>query len=108
MHIIARPLINAATQRHPRARPWLATWWRVASKSRWTRLADVRLAYHDADEVGQCLVFNVCKNDFRLICRVTYANRWTDGTLLVKHFLTHSAYDKNKWCKDCTPPEDKA
>ena len=46
--------------------------------------------------------------DFRLICRVRYANRWTDGTLLVKHFLTHSEYDKNKWCKDCTLPEDNA
>lgn len=33
----------------------------------------------------------------------TYANRWTDGTLLVKHFLTHAEYDKNKWCKDCAP-----
>ncbi len=108
MHIIARPSINAAAQRHPGARPWLATWWSVASNSRWTRLADVRLAYHDADEVGQCLVFNVCKNNFRLVCRVTYANRWTDGTLLVKHFLTHSEYDKNKWCKNCTPLEDKA
>jgi len=105
MHVIARPSITAAGKRHPAARSWLASWWRVASKSRWTRLSDVRLAYRDADEVGQCLVFNACGNDFRLICRVTYANRWTDGTLLVKHFLTHSEYDKNKWCKDCIPPE---
>ena len=82
--------------------------WRVAGKSRWTRLSDVRLSYRDADEVGQCLVFNACPNDFRLVCRVTYANRWTDGTLLVKHFLTHSEYDKHKWCKDCIPPEGDA
>jgi hypothetical protein len=36
---------------------------------------------------------------------MTYANPWTDGTLLVKHFLTHGDYDKKKWCKDCIPPE---
>ena len=108
MHIIACTSLAAAGERYPTTRPWLATWWRVASKSRWTRLSDVRLAYRDADEVGQCLVFNACGNSFRLVCRVTYANRWTDGTLLVKHFLTHSEYDKNKWCKDCIPPEDNA
>ena len=34
-----------------------------------------------------------------------YANRWTDGTLLVKHFLTHGDYDKEKWCKDCVLPK---
>jgi mRNA-degrading endonuclease HigB of HigAB toxin-antitoxin module len=105
---VARPSLAAAGERYPTTRPWLAIWWRVASKSRWTRLSDVRLAYRDADEVGQCLVFNACENSFRLVCRVTYANRWTDGMLLVKHFLTHSEYDKNKWCKDCIPPEDNA
>lgn len=107
MHIIARPAIASAQQRYPTARSWLDAWWRIASKSRWTSLADVRRVYRDADEVGQCLVFDACGNDFRLICRMTYANRWTDGTLLVKHFLTHNEYDKNRWCKDCVPREGK-
>jgi mRNA-degrading endonuclease HigB of HigAB toxin-antitoxin module len=58
---------------------------------------------------GDCSArVNACGNDYRLICRVTYANRWTDGTLLVKHFLTHAEYDKNKWCKDCIPQENDA
>ena len=101
MHIIARPAITSAKQRHPRASAWLDAWWVAAGKSAWARLADVRILYPDADEVGQCLVFNVCGNDYRLICRMTYANAWTDGTLLIKHFLTHAEYDKKKWCKDC-------
>jgi len=108
MHINSRRSIDAARQRHPTARSWLDTWWRVASKSRWTSLTDVRCSYRDTDEVGQCLVFDVRGNDFRLICRMTYANRWTDGTLLVKHFLTHAEYDKNKWCKDCAPQKGKS
>jgi mRNA interferase HigB len=104
MQIIARPAIIAAKQRHPRAVSWLDDWWATASKASWSRLADVRLLYPEADEVGQCLVFNACGNDYRLICRMTYANDWTEGTLLVKHFLTHADYDKKKWCKDCEPP----
>lgn len=105
MHIIARSAIETAKQRHPRASSWLDVWWVVAGKSTWTHLADVRDDYVRADEVGQCLVFDVCGNDYRLICRFTYANKWTKGTLLVKHFLTHAEYDKNLWCKDCTPPK---
>jgi mRNA interferase HigB len=107
MHIIARPALNAAKQRYPNARSWLDAWWIAASKARWARLAEVRSTYPDADEVGQCLVFNACGNDYRLICRVTYANQWTEGTLLVKHFLTHADYDKNNWRKDCVPRETK-
>ena len=105
MHVIARPAIQKARQRFPRAGSWLDAWWRVANGSAWRNLAEVRRSYRDADEVGQCLVFDACGNDYRLICRVTYANKWNDGTLLVKHFLTHAEYDKNKWCKDCIPPE---
>ena len=30
-----------------------------------------------------------------------------DGTLLVKHFLTHGDYDKKKWCKDCSTEKEK-
>ena len=111
MHIIARPAIEEAKQHYPTAASWLDDWWAIASKAAWTRLKDVRVLYRDADEVGQCLVFNVCGNDFRLICRMSYANQWTDGTLLVKHFLTHAEYDKKKWCSDCVPqlkPKNKA
>lgn len=104
MHIIARPAIEAAKQRYPQAASWLDDWWAAASKAAWSRLAGVRVLYPLTDKVGQCLVFNACGNDYRLICRMTYANRWTDGTLLVKHFLTHGDYDKKNWCKDCIPP----
>lgn len=107
MHVIARPAIEKAKQLYPKASTWLDAWWIVSGKAFWTRLTEVRVLYPDADEVGQCLVFNACGNDYRLICRITYANPWTDGTLLVKHFLTHSEYDKKKWCKDCLPPEKK-
>ena len=105
MHIMARPAIVGAKRRYPKAGSWLDGWWAEASRARWTRLAEVRQAYPDTDEVGQCLVFNACGNDYRLICRMSYANRWTKGTLLVKHFLTHADYDKNQWCKDCVPQE---
>jgi mRNA interferase HigB len=107
MHIIARPAIQDAKERYPNAGAWLDGWWTAAGKATWIRLADVRVCYPAADEVGQCLVFDACGGDYRLICRMTYANQWNHGTLLVKHFLTHGDYDKNKWRKDCIPREKK-
>jgi mRNA interferase HigB len=107
MHIIARPAIDQAKHRYPKAASWLDNWWVTASKAGWSKLTDVRTIYRDADEVGQCLVFNACGNDYRLICRTSYTNTWTEGTLLVKHFLTHTDYDKNKWRKDCIPAGKK-
>jgi mRNA interferase HigB len=103
MHIIARPAIEVAKRKYPKAASWLDLWWVTASRVAWARLAEVRVLYPSADEVGQCLIFDACGNDYRLICRVTYANQWTPGTLLVKHFLTHADYDKKHWCKDCLP-----
>jgi mRNA-degrading endonuclease HigB of HigAB toxin-antitoxin module len=64
-------------------------------------LLDVRRAYPAADQVDCCLVFDARGNRYRLICRVTYANQWQRGTLLVKHFLSHAEYEGNRWRKDC-------
>ncbi len=101
MHIIARPAINQAIRRHPDAANWLNAWWKVAGGQRWRSLLEVRALYPATDQVDCCLVFNVRGNKYRLICRVTYANQWQRGTLLVKHFLTHAEYDRDAWKEDC-------
>jgi mRNA-degrading endonuclease HigB of HigAB toxin-antitoxin module len=36
-----------------------------------------------------------------LIVRITFARAATNGTVYVKHVLTHKDYDKNQWIKDC-------
>jgi len=99
MHIIARPAINEAIKRHPDAANWLNAWWRVAGSQRWENLQAVHEIYPATDQVDCCLVFNARGNRYRLICRVTYANQWQRGTVLVKHFLTHAEYDKQNWKK---------
>jgi mRNA interferase HigB len=101
MHVISRPALIAASRRHPDAAGWLSLWWSLASRARWESLHEVRAQYPAADQVGGCLIFNARGNAYRLICRVTYANQWQQGTLLVKHFLTHAEYNKNEWKKDC-------
>jgi mRNA interferase HigB len=101
MHVLSRPAIHQAIERHADAAGWLEKWWQNASKERWESLREVRALYPATDQVDCCLVFNAMGNRYRLIVRVSYANEWTRGTLLVKYFLTHAEYDKDEWKKDC-------
>lgn len=101
MHVIARPFIKAAIQKHPQGAGWLRAWWNRSSKADWRNLHDVQHDYPRTDQVERCLVFNVCGNDYRLIVKVAYAAKNRRGTLWVKHFLTHAEYDKDAWKKDC-------
>jgi len=97
MHVISRPAITAAMERHPDAAGWLQQWWRTASVARWESLHDVRQTYAAADQVGRCLVFNACGNKYRLIVGVKYADDVQRGTLWVKRFLTHAEYNRGVW-----------
>jgi mRNA interferase HigB len=101
MNVIARPAIEAAISRHADAEGWLETWWTTAKAARWENLDDVRRDYPAADQVYRCLIFNARGNKYRLIVRVVYVNPWQNGTLFIKHFLTHAEYDKNEWTGSC-------
>jgi len=101
VNVISRRAILDAGMRHPDAESALTAWYKAARQARWESLHEVHAALPFTDQVECCLVFNVCGNKYRLICRMSYANPWTNGTLWVKHFLTHAEYDKQKWKKDC-------
>jgi mRNA interferase HigB len=100
MNVISRPAILAAIERHPEAKNWLNAWWRIAKSQDWTSLQDVRNVYPTADQVGGCLVFDAPQAR-RLIVGVIWGDSARNGTLFVKHYLTHAEYDKDKWKKDC-------
>ena len=100
MHIIARPAIEEAKRRYPQCSNWLNNWWRTASQAVWRNLHDVRQDYPAADQVGRCLVFDATGAK-RLICNFHYASGLRQGTLYVRHFLTHADYDRDDWKVCC-------
>jgi mRNA interferase HigB len=99
MQVIARRTIREYSNRHAAGRKWLRNWLKVAEKSSWRSLADVRKVYATADQFARCLIFDK-GNDFRLVVRVTYATDDRKGRLFIKRLLTHSEYDKDEW-KEC-------
>ena len=98
MKIIKRATLAAYWQRNPQAESGLLYWHKLAKKSRWACLQDVRATFPHADAVEvssgrRVVVFNIAGNKYRLITALHY-NRQLAFTLMV---LTHAEYDRGKW-----------
>ena len=98
MRIIKEIFLKAAIIRRPKAAASLSAWRKLVLAARWNSLVDVRRTFPNADAVRvgsghNVYVFNISKNDFRLIAAIHFnAQR-----LFTLRFLTHAEYSKNKW-----------
>lgn len=84
------------------AKPLFA-WAKAVKAAKWAKFPDVRKSLNSADSVGDCVVFNIGGNNFRLIARV----RYPAGKVYVLKVMTHTEYDERKWVKECgchSPP----
>jgi len=97
VRIINEERLNRFVRSHPEAKSALLRWAAIAKVSQWRNLADVRNSFRSADQVCECMVFDILGNNYRLITRVYYA----DQTVTLYHFLTHKEYDRERWKKDC-------
>ena len=75
----------------------LRAWYSVVGKAGWKNWGDVRAVYRSADLVGDCVVFNIAGNKYRLIARIRYRSR----KVYVLKVMTHGEYDKGTWVDEC-------
>lgn len=75
----------------------LSVWHHLAKAAEWANFAALKQTFGSADQVGNCVVFDVGNNRFRLIGRVNYAK----GILYVLRVMDHAEYDKKRWVEDC-------
>ena len=75
----------------------LSTWHKLAKNAEWANFAALKQTFGSADQVGNCSVFDIGNNRFRLIARVNYAR----GILYVLRVMDHKEYDKELWIDDC-------
>jgi mRNA interferase HigB len=81
----------------------LQAWHRFVETASWANWADVKAHYRTADMVGNCTVFNIGGNKFRLITRIMYDSH----RVYVLKVMTHAEYSKDKWKAECgchSPP----
>lgn len=99
MHLISRKKLLEAAREHSKIDAPLDSWYRVAKAAEWKNLQEIRQTYSHADgvPVGERVytVFNIAGNSFRLVTEIYY----DDQTILIRHVLTHSEYEKGAWKK---------
>ena len=63
----------------------------------WHSWAEVKAEIGSASLVGNCVVFNIGGNKYRLITRILYSSQ----KFFVLKCMTHAEYDEDKWKTDC-------
>ncbi len=84
----------------------LSAWYKLAKSAKWSNFAALKRTFGSADKVGDCVVFDVGNNRFRLIARLRFGR----GILYVLRVMDHSEYDKQSWIEECgchKPPPKK-
>jgi mRNA interferase HigB len=73
----------------------------------WRSWADVKVDFATASLVGNCVVYNIGGNKYRLIVRHLYRSQ----KVFVLKVMTHREYDNDKWKTECgcfsSPPAAK-
>ena len=95
MNVISRPGLLNLAKKHPETLRTLSLWYKVARKSEWRGLHEVRRDFSSADQVGDVLIFDVLGGNFRLITRVNYGVQ----RIYIKALLSHGEYDRKEWMK---------
>ena len=90
-------VIAKFTKKHARSRSSLNTWYEVTLKAIWKNYDDVKKTFGSADIYGDCVIFDIGGNNYRLIANVNYESE----QVYVSAVLTHAEYDKGKWKKAC-------
>jgi mRNA interferase HigB len=84
--------------------PLKAWYTHVSNKSvAWQSWGDVKAAFGSASSVGNCIVFNIAGNKYRLVTRILYPSQ----KVFILKIMTHEEYDDDKWKLECgcySPP----
>jgi mRNA interferase HigB len=78
---------------HARAEVPLRGWFTLTSAAECETFNDLRTTFPSADLVGNCTVFNIGGNNFRLIARVFFVSH----KVYVLRVMTHAEYDRENW-----------
>jgi mRNA interferase HigB len=63
----------------------------------WHSWAGLKAEFGTASLIGNCVVFNIGGNKYRLVTRVLYPSQ----KIFILKCMTHAEYDDDKWKADC-------
>ena len=97
MKIISKPILREFWLQNASAEIPLLDWYKQSKKAEWKNLAEIKEIFSHADLVGECIVFNIGGNKYRLITKINFKTK----IIFIRFVLTHKEYDQEKWKKDC-------
>jgi mRNA interferase HigB len=91
MRVIAKKILREYWEKKTDSKEQLKTWYKEASKARWTSPNNIKSEYPKASilKSGR-VVFNICGNKYRLIVQINYLRQW----VFIRFIGTHGEYDK--------------
>jgi len=90
VRVIAKKVLREFWGQKTDSEGQLKTWYKEASKAKWTSPADIKSEYPKASilKSGR-VVFNICGNKYRLVVQINYLRKW----VFIRFIGTHSEYD---------------
>ena len=113
MRIISKRALRVfwEKKRHHDSRPFLLGWYKIVLAAGWSNFGELRHTFNSADRVGDCVVFNVGGNKYRVIGRVRFTKGLIPGVVYLLRVMTHVEYGENAWPGECgcylPPPSRK-
>jgi mRNA interferase HigB len=91
MRVIVKKILRDFWEIHTDSEQQLKTWFKEASKAKWTSPNDIKSDYPYASILkGGRVVFNICGNKYRLIVKINYQRQW----VFIRFIGTHNSYDE--------------
>lgn len=97
MLVVGIGVLEEAKRVYPYAKSSIDRWRKIVEGAQWKNAEDVKKHFNGTDPVGKCIVFDIKHNAFRLVAIVDYQR----STVLVRAFLKHADYDKDRWKDEC-------
>ena len=87
------------SQGHRDAEGQLRAWYAIVNSKTvaWHTWGDVKAVYSSASLVGNCVVFNIGGNKYRLVTRILYRSQ----KVFILKVMTHRQYDETNWKDEC-------
>ena len=91
MRVISTGTLKNYYTKHPETETGIKIWIQKVKKAEWTKPDDILNSFTHARTIGEGrVVFNINKNDYRLIVKVNYDRQ----SVYICFIGTHSEYDK--------------
>ena len=98
MRVISQKKLREFWSDHQDAEEPLRAWYKTATRADWRDFGEVRrTCSNSVDRVGNCTVFNIGGNKYRLVASIKFQTR----KIFLLHALTHKEYDIGRWKRDC-------